>query len=186
MTYDEKHKGVLYKEFFEREYVPSCRYALSLLGDAHEAEDAVQEVFVKLWEQKPELLGTDGIKYYLLTSVRNKCISILRTRKGRTVVFAEHAPEHPEEHVTETQHREHVNAQEKKLEDALNQLPPACKDVFLLVKLHGLSYRQAADQLAISIKTVENQMGKALRIFRDYAQKVSMVAYLLTLLKPGL
>lgn len=186
MTYDEKHKSALYKEFFEREYVPSCRYAVSLLGDAHEAEDAVQEVFVKLWEQKPELLGTEGIKYYLLTSVRNKCISILRTRKSRTVVFAEHAPEQPEEHITERQHRENISDQHSRLQLALSQLPPACKDVFLLVKLHGLSYRQAADQLEISIKTVENQMGKALRIFREYAQKVSMVAYLLTLLKPGL
>lgn len=186
MSRQETQRNSLYREFFQREYAPACRYALSLLGDAHEAEDAVQEVFVKLWEQKPELLGTDGIKYYLLTSVRNKCISVLRTRKGRTVVFTEQSPDGAEEHITEIQHRENATAQERKLADALSQLPPACKDVFLMVKLHGLSYKQAAEQLEISVKTVENQMGKALRIFRDYAQKVSMVAYLFTFLTPGL
>ena len=186
MTNNEMQRSALYKEFFKREYAPSCRYALSLLGDAHEAEDAVQEVFVKLWEQKPELLGTEGIKFYLITSVRNKCISILRTRKGRTVVFAEQAPEHSDEPVTEMQHRENAETQERKIADALSQLPPACKEVFLMVKLHGLSYKQAAEQLEISVKTVENHMGKALKIFREYAQKVSLVVYLMTFLKPGL
>lgn len=182
----ETQTAAIYKALFEREYANACRYALSFLQDTHMAEDAVQEVFIKLWEQKPELLDTPGIKYYLIASVRNKCISILREQKSRNIVFPEHTPEVHEEHITNFQHKESMTAQEEKIASALAQLPPVCKEVFLLVKLYGMSYKQAAEQLEVSVKTIENHMGKALRIFRDYTQKVAAVAYLFTFLKPVL
>ena len=53
------------------------------------------------------------------------------------------------------------------MKEALDRLPPKCREVFLMIKLHGLTYKQAAEQLEISVKTVENQMGKAIKILRD-------------------
>jgi RNA polymerase sigma-70 factor (ECF subfamily) len=180
----EKTTEVLYKELFEREYANACRFALSFLTDTHMAEDAVQDVFIKLWEQKPEMLSSPGIKYYLITSVRNKCISILREQKSKGVFYPENAPESHEEHLTPLHHKENLSLQERKIADALGQLPPVCREVFLMVKLHGLSYKQAAEQLEVSVKTIENHMGKALRIFREYTQKVAVVTYLISFFKP--
>lgn len=185
MNHHER-QSALYKELFAKEYANACRYALSFLQDSHRAEDAVQEVFIKLWEHKPGMLESDGIKYYLITSVRNKCISMLREQKSKQVVYPEHAPEDHEEQMLPMMQREHMTAQQRKLADALSQLPPACKDVFLMVKLHGMSYKQAAAHLELSVKTIENHMGKALRIFREYSQSAVAVAYLLTFFKTGL
>jgi RNA polymerase sigma-70 factor (ECF subfamily) len=62
---------------------------------------------------------------------------------------------------------EHLNDQSRRISEALDKLPPKCKEVFLLVKMQGLSYKQTAEALDISIKTVENQMGKAIRVLRE-------------------
>lgn len=170
-----------FKELFAREYNNLCRYALSYLQDTHLAEDVVQETFVKFWEQKRELASSPEAKYYLVTAVRNNCISALRKQGNTGVQFVENTPDNDAEvFTTARQLREDATEQQKKIEEALSQLPPKCKEVFLLVKLHGMSYRQAAEALELSVKTVENQMGKAIKTFRDYVR--SAVVILLTIL----
>jgi RNA polymerase sigma-70 factor (ECF subfamily) len=176
---------IQYKELFDSEYANACRYALSYLQDSHMAEDAVQEVFIKLWEQKRDLIGQSGMRYYLIASVRNKCISILREQKGRQISYPETAPDagHQQPEFA-LHHTERENEQQQHIREALGQLPPACKDVFLLIKLHNMTYKQAAQHLELSVKTIENQMGKAIKILREYSRKVAMIAYLFSFLKP--
>lgn len=78
--------------------------------------------------------------------------------------------------------REDADEQSKKIAEALNQLPPKCKEVFLMVKMHGMSYKQTAESLDISVKTVENQMGKAIKTLRDFVQSGAMAGLILILL----
>lgn len=158
-----------FKDLFDQEYNNLCRYALTYLQDSHLAEDVVQETFVKFWEQKKELVGTPNAKFYLVTAVRNNCISAIRKQQSSGLKFTEETPEpDPEPFITARQAQEDALQQSQKIAAALDQLPPKCKEVFLLVKLHGMSYKQAAETLDLSVKTIENQMGKAIKTLRDY------------------
>lgn len=159
----------VFRELFEKEYNGLCRYAMTFMQDSHLAEDVVQDTFIKIWEQKKDLVGNPQIRFYLLTAVKNNCISALRKQNTRGEVLTDTDPDiQPEPFITTRQHYEQLDEQKKKIADALNQLPPKCKEVFLLVKMHGLSYKQAAESLDISVKTVENQMGKAIKTLKEY------------------
>jgi len=138
------------------------------MQDSHLAEDVVQDTFIRVWEQKKELIGSENIRFYLITAVRNNCISALRRQKVQQVFYTDETPEpEPEPFFHFREEQEEKHAQRKRIAEALNQLPPKCREVFLLVKLQGMSYRQTAEILQLSVKTVEKQMGKALRIFRE-------------------
>ncbi len=167
-----------FQQLFSAEYGKLCRYALSYMQDSQAAEDVVQDTFVKIWETKQELISSPDIRFYLVTAVRNNCISALRKLKSSSVQYTETTPEpEPEPFFTQAQHREDAAERAGKLRAALDLLPPKCKEIFLLVKMHSMSYKQVADSLDISVKTVENQMGKALRVLREHA---SVAALLLT------
>lgn len=157
-----------FKTLFDQEYSKLCRYALTYLHDSHQAEDVVQETFIKIWERKQEIIDSPDVRFYLITAVRNNCISALRKLKTQSVTFTENTPEpEPEIHFTTRQHLEAASDQSRKIANALELLPAKCKEVFLSVKMQGLSYKQTAEMLDISVKTVENQMGKALKVFRE-------------------
>lgn len=102
---------------------------------------------------------------YMTTSVRNSCVSFLRKRKEDMVSIDDHpasASCMPDETPEEGKTLQDI------LDSALETLPPRCKDVFLLAKLQGLKYREIAEKLEVSEKTVENQMTKAIKLLRAY------------------
>lgn len=157
-----------FKNLFTQEYSKLCRYALTYLQDSHQAEDVVQETFIKIWERKQDMIDSPDMRFYLVTAVRNNCISALRKLKTQNIHFTEHTPEpEPELHFTALQQREAAAEQSLKIARSLDLLPPKCREVFLLIKMQGLSYKQTAEALDISVKTVENQMGKALKVLRE-------------------
>ena len=170
----------VFRELFEKEYNSLCRYAMTYMQDSHQAEDVVQDTFIKIWEQKRELVSSPQIRFYLVTAVKNNCITALRKQNTRAEVYTGTAPDtEPEPFITSRQHYEQLDAQKKKIADALNLLPPKCKEVFLLVKMQGMSYKQAADNLDISVKTVENQMGKAMKTLKEYAGGALLVFFVI-------
>lgn len=159
----------VFKALFAREYERLCRYAYTYLQDEHIAEDVVQETFIKIWEQKKELIGSPDIKFYLITAVRNNCITVIRKQKNQRTASTDNTPEpEPEPFLSTRQHLEHEAENARRIAEALNQLPPKCKEVFLLVKMQGMSYKEAAKTLDLSVKTIENQMGKAIKLLRDF------------------
>lgn len=158
----------IFKELFSAEYSKLCRYALTYMQDEHAAEDVVQDTFIRIWETRRELITSPDIRYYLVTAVRNNCISALRKQKSNKLRFPENAPEgEAEPFLTSMQHHQEAEERSSRLSKALDTLPPKCREVFLMTKMQGLSYRQVAEGLGISIKTVENQMGKALKMLRE-------------------
>ncbi len=154
------------KSLFDKEYQNLCRFANSYVNDEHLAEDVVQNTFIKIWEQKKELLLTNDARYYLVTSVRNNCISELR--RSKNITFPENSPEtDAEPFFSHMLQKEEYTEQQERIATALDKLPPKCKEIFLMIKLHGMSYKQTAEALSLSVKTVENQMGKAIKTFRN-------------------
>lgn len=144
--------------FFRRMYLPLGMFALRIVDDAQSAEDIVEDAFMRAWQQIEEGKEFDDFKAYMYRSVRNGCISFIRSRKE--TVGVECIPEADEETV-DTSERDAL------IWKAIDALPDKCREVFLLSKRDGLSNDEIAEQMEISIKTVKNQMTKAYSRLRE-------------------
>ncbi|MDE7189571.1 MAG: RNA polymerase sigma-70 factor [Muribaculaceae bacterium] len=142
---------------YRRFYRPLGMYALKLLGDVDEAEDIVQEIFGTLVDRSDDI-SSATVKPYLYRAVHNRVLNRLRDSMG------ERLAEYPDE-VTE----EDIDTSERdaRLWEEIGQLPQRCREVFLMAKRDGMSYAEIAEELGISVKTVENQMTKALSRLRE-------------------
>ncbi len=128
------------------------------MHDDTAAEEIVQKLFIELWE-KNSLENVKNEEPFLLKSVKNRCLDYLRSKKLKKEIRLE---ELPEERAAEPG--------DLKEEDILpllhyfaSRLPPKTREVFLLSRSNGLSYKEIADEMGISVKTVENQMSRALK-----------------------
>jgi RNA polymerase sigma-70 factor (family 1) len=165
-------KPELYKKFevlFRDNYNRLSDYAFSILKNKQDAEDAVQDVFIKIWQKKPELMENEGIKFYLLTATKNTCISFFR--KQSSISFTDELEK--ELHQLPAQETVIGNPADYAalVKEALALLPPQCQAIFKMSRLAKLTYSQIATELNLSVKTIENQMGKAIRLMREYARK---------------
>lgn len=125
------------------------------------AEEIVQDVFLKLWENRHRMTIHTSLRAYLYKSVYHECLNELKHVKVQRRYMEEamlNHPQHSEEN-TDTELR-------RQLQEALRQLPEKCRAVFQLSRFEELKYQEIADKLGISLKTVEAHMGKALRLLR--------------------
>lgn len=152
-------------QVFRAHYNALCRYAMGIVGDAENAEEVVQDVFLRIWEKRETLEITSSLKSYLFRAVHNGCMNHLERHKKK--VRLDEAPlkivHQADTSAPDIQSKE----LEKAIADALQTLPEQCRRVFELSRFEELKYREIAETLGISVKTVENQMGKALRLMRE-------------------
>lgn len=151
---------------FRKFYVRLFAFANKFLNDAEEAQEIVQEVFAKIWEGRDEIDPEDSLKSYIFKIAQNLSINKLRRRKVESryceiyrLVYIEHE---------EYSAHESLLARElqKDIAHSLGKLPAECRKVFELSREDGLKYKEIAVTLNISVKTVEAQMSKALRLLR--------------------
>lgn len=159
-----------FETIFNDHYEKLCRYAQSFLGDKDEAEEAVQASYLGIWEKRAALDITDSIKAYLFRTVRNRCLNAIKHEKVKQehVIHETHHKEKTRESVAEAVA---ANELEQRIAEAVRQLPEQCRLVFKLSRFEEMRYQEIADQLNISVKTVENQMGKALKLMRTQLQE---------------
>ena len=161
-------------------YAPLCRYARPILGDGDEAEEVVQTVFLTIWERRESLLITTSLKAYLYRAVRNRCLNRLNQQSVQAGHRQQAATELYADVASPTQA---LLADElsSRLQHAIARLPEQCRRAFELSRFEELSYKEIADRLGIAAKTVENQIGKALRILRtelsDYLPLFFLLAW---------
>lgn len=149
-----------------RQFHPSlCRYAFTIVKDVEEAEEIVQEVFVRIWDKRAQIEFTVSAKSYLYRAVHNACLNLLSKNK-KEVRMDEVPLKIVHQSATPTADFQ-TRELEAEIEKALDQLPEQCRKVFELSRYGNLKYREIAEMQNISVKTVENQMGKALRILRE-------------------
>lgn len=154
-----------FEEVFRATYAELCTYARRYVDDDATAEDVVQEVFAAVWENRADRPVSDLGPAYLYRAVRNRALN--RVRDGERTESLD-APEAPDAETSlgarDVRRRREVASA---VDEAVDDLPPRCRQVFLLVRERGLSYREAAERLDLSPSTVETQMGRALRRLRE-------------------
>ncbi|MFN5170346.1 MAG: RNA polymerase sigma-70 factor [Cyclobacteriaceae bacterium] len=155
-----------FEMIFRSHYESLCRYAYTFLRDREEAEEVVQGTFINLWDKRGALDIQSSLKSYLFRAVRNSCLNALKHEKIKQQHVAHELA------VMEVSHEsvsEAVAAAEleQRIAAAMRALPEQCRLVFQLSRFEELKYQEIADQLDISVKTVENHMGKALRLMRE-------------------
>ena len=129
------------------------------------AEDLAQDVFVRLWEKRESLNITSSIGAYLRRMAINEGISHLR--KNKKVSFEEFDKSQHADVVMSAEDAYLGQELKHKIQSAIDTLPPRCRIIFQLSRHEELTYKEIAQKLDISVKTVENQMGKALKILRE-------------------
>jgi RNA polymerase sigma-70 factor (ECF subfamily) len=150
---------------FRAHYSHLVTFAQGLLRDRAPAEDAAQEVMLELWRRRAELVIHESLRAYLLRATRNRALNQLRHAKVERNAEPQLVGE---ESISAAGDGRLVAAELRHaLTAAVAELPPACREVFELSRAHGLRYAEIASTLGISIKTVESQMGKALRHLRS-------------------
>lgn len=157
---------VIFEQVFRNYYERLCNYANTILNDMDEAEEIVQGTFLGLWEKRSHIQIRSALKAYLYQSVRNSCLNHLDHLKVRRA-HRDHYLYTSEVSVDSGSQATIAHELEKQIEEAISSLPPQCQTVFRLSRFEGLTYAEIAEQLNISVKTIENHMGKALKIMRE-------------------
>lgn len=155
-----------FSAFFKHFYPELLNYAISLLKSRYAAEEVLSCVFENIWRNKEKITEVKKINTYMFISVKNRCYNYLRDNKQ---IFIDH-PEGKEFSLKITLENPESNYISKELRLAvlksIEELPPKCQMIFRLVKEDRLKYKEVASLLDLSVKTVEEQMGRAVAKLR--------------------
>lgn len=157
---DKSAFDTVYLNYFKRLH----QYASNFIKNADDAEEIIQNVFCRLWEKRTQLDANGYLKSFLYRAVHNECLNYLKHENVRST-FKIHHNLHA---VNEQDLSKEILAHElaKQIHLAINELPNQCRTIFQMSRVEQLKYSQIADELNLSVKTVENQMGKALKTLR--------------------
>ncbi|MBL7966095.1 MAG: RNA polymerase sigma-70 factor [Prolixibacteraceae bacterium] len=150
---------------FKKYYSAMCHFARQFLNDSEMAEETVQDMFVKIWEKRESLNIETSVKHYFFRSVRNHCLNQLQHEKIKKQ-YASKVLETANHEISPEQYFIEVDLI-KRIEASIDALPPKRKEIFRLSREQGMKYKDIAETLNISVKTVEAQMGLALKHLRD-------------------
>ncbi len=152
------------KSLFQKHYLSVCKSIHRFVKNKAEVEDIAQDVFIKFWEKRKKLNITSSVAAYLHRMAMNEAISYLRRKKHfeSEEVIEYSVPNN----LYSGEEKLLQNELQQNITDAINSLPPKCRAIFQLSRFEELTYKEIAAKLDISVKTVENQMGKALKVLR--------------------
>jgi RNA polymerase sigma-70 factor (ECF subfamily) len=162
-----------FEAMFRQYYQMLCSYAVRFVNDSDLAEEIVQDLFYTLWKKREELQINTSIKSYLFTAVHNRCLKHIQ-HTNVEAKYRNYYLLNKSEIDSEPQHAVNVSELQMIINQTLDSLPEKCGRIFRLNRFEGLKYHEIAQKLSISIKTVEANMGKALRLLRknlkDYVE----------------
>ncbi|MBC9932114.1 RNA polymerase sigma factor [Chitinophaga qingshengii] len=151
-----------YKALFLHFYEPLVQFAGSFVRSAPIAEEVVSDVFINIWQGRRRLTEVNNLRVYLYVSTKNVALKYLLQQQKKNALSLDELELDMES--------PHYNPEEQlisaellaKFEQAVSELPPRCKVIFKLIKEDGLRYKEIAEILDISVKTIDNQLAIAL------------------------
>lgn len=157
-----------FSSIFRCYYEPLCFFAERYLRDIQAAESIVQDVFVRLWESRDQLTIQSSLKSFLYASVRNACLNQIKHDDFSTSLDDE--SDRPDSPAARPDIQAESSELAEALERAMNTLAPRCRQIFAMAKFDGMSYKEIAEVLNISINTVKTQLQRALKILSKSLQ----------------
>ncbi len=162
---------------FKKNFPRLKKYSLGMVRDYEVAEDLVQDAFIKLWEKRNELHSVDSIQGLLYTIVRNNCLNYLKKNKMREQYVEAFRFESPTQELFIRSFLEEEELKEERLrfqnelERVLTILPDKCREVFELSRFEGLTNKEVAVFMGVTVKTVEKHLAKATKLHREALKK---------------
>jgi len=154
-----------FESLFRSSYVSLVRYAKTIIRDHDTAEEIVQDLFFRLWQDREKLQIESSLNGYLFRAVHNRCLHWIEHSR----VIEKHAQEALYNQPGEAQSPSEIiqfKELQVKIAVILARLPERCSRIFYMNRFEGLKYAEIAEKLSVSVKTVEANMGKALKEFR--------------------
>lgn len=177
---NDDEKGL--EAIFDRYYKYLVVTAFKIVNDDHQARDIVQDVFFDFWRKREQHNINISLKAYLRRSVSNRCIDVLRSRK-RIGSSAEITDYNQPTDTASIQEVLETNDLQAALQAGIESLPERCREVFSLSRFEDMSHKEIAEKLGISVKTIENQMTKALKVLRKVlAEYRAIVTWLVAMI----
>jgi RNA polymerase sigma-70 factor, ECF subfamily len=154
-----------FEKVFRKFFIPLTHYSFKMLRDVDSAKEIVHNVFINVWEKREQLHDNVPIRSYLFSAVYKRSLNFLRDNKkfdkselSELAEISDPAGDHSELEDSET---------EARILKEIENLPDRCSEIFKLARFENKKYREIAEILDISVKTVEAQMTKALKILRE-------------------
>lgn len=169
--------AVAYKELFLLYHARLVQFSASVTRSKESAEEVVSDVFLKIWNNRAALTKVENVHLYIYVITKNLSINCLHKNQKDQVFSLDNAVVELESLYLNPEQLLITAEMHKRLHTAINELPPKCRLIFKLIKEDGLKYKEVAELLNLSLKTVENQMTIALRKIGQSVQfNVSRVA----------
>ncbi len=155
-----------YELLFKSHYAAISRYANKIVRDPVVAEEIAQEIFLYIWEKREQITITGSLTSYIYSATKNKCINWLKLELPRIQSTLDVSDTDIMEQASEI-NLDRNDEIKKIVNAAIETLPKKCKEIFMLSRYGGLTYEEIAEDMNLSKKTVENQMGIALKKLRE-------------------
>ena len=168
-----------FESLFKQHYAELVRFGQKYLSDYESAEEIVQNLFVKFWENRNNIKIEQSHRAYLFSATRNACLNEIKHQNIKTsyINSVVHATMEEDDVVTTVE----VDELDSRINNAINQLPEGRRKIFLMSRHEGMKYKEIALALGLSIKTVENQMGNAIKHLRNELKDYLIFALLFLL-----
>lgn len=167
----DKEWNLVFQSIYNQYYAKLCVFATTILSDDIEAEEIVQKVIFKLWEQRETFDSIENLQSYLYRSVKNHCINVINHKKIEDRYKSEAWDELKALEIKSIEPEEETLYNEAKLKQAIQKLPDRSKEVLIMSKFEGLKHKEIAEQLNISVKAVEASITRAFSILRKLLQE---------------
>lgn len=168
-----------FEELFKNHYQELCAYANHIIHDLEEAEEVVQSLFVKLWENRNTTSIQKSIRVYLFSATKNACYNQQKHLKIKET-YKTHNQREIDALSARSDNDYEASELDETIQSAINKLPEGRRRIFILSRYEGLKYKEIAEKLTISVKTVENQMSSAIKALKlDLAEYISFIGFLI-------
>lgn len=157
-----------FRLLYTRYFTPLCRFIFLYVQDEMEAEELATDIFVRVWEKREEIDFSLSLKAYLFQSARNRAFNFIRDRKEKVPLdFLEELSDSGSSQEEELELKE----LQRLIEEAVCHLPNKCQAIFRKSREENKTYQEIAEELNISTKTIEAQIGIAIKRIKEFLGK---------------